>query len=147
MAGIYTTSRGKSIDMNRLKLLNETTIAVGNAGVNARGDLVKGNKIIKSREEIAQEHYNISGNNVVKNNRNREAAATEIVPDVPTMNFQVNKPIKEVAAAPDIDPPDVPTMNFDDHLDSTNDEAPASAPTPRGGLASMVKNQTQGKNT
>ena len=124
MAGIYTTSRGKSIDMNRLKLLNETTIAVGNAGVNARGDLVKGNKIIKSREEIAQEHYNISGNNVVKNNRNREAAAT-----------------------PDIDPLDVPTMNFDDHLDSTNDEAPASAPTPRGGLASMVKNQTQGKNT
>jgi hypothetical protein len=145
MAGIYTTSRGKSIDMNRLKLLNETTIAVGNAGVNARGDLVKGNKIIKSREEIAQEHYNISGNNVIKNNRNREAAATEIVSDVPAMNFQVNKPIKEVAA--DIDPQDVPTMNFDDHLDSNNDVAPASAPVPRGGLASMVKNQTQGKNT
>jgi hypothetical protein len=145
MAGIYTTSRGKSIDMNRLKLLNETTIAVGNAGVNARGDLVKGGKIIKRREDIAQEHYNISGNNVVKNNRNREAAATEIVPDMPIMNVEVNTPIIEAAA--DVDLLDVPTMNFDDHLDSTDDAAPVTAPVPRGGLASMVKNQTQGKNT
>jgi len=125
MASVYTTSRGKQIDMNRLKLLNETTIAVGNAGVNARGDMVKGGKIIKSREEIAQEQYNISGNNVLKKNRTREAAA-EIQAD------------------------DVPTMNFDEPY-HTADEEPvveSSVDAPRGGLASAVsKNQTQRKNT
>jgi len=122
MANVYTTSRGKHIDMNRLKLLNEKTIAVGNAGVNARGDQVKGGKIIKSREEIAQEQYNISGNNVIK--KNRANAAADIQPDVPTLNF--------------------------DEPYHTADEEPvveSAVDAPRGGLASAVsKNQTQRKN-
>lgn len=64
---IYKTSKGASVDMSRLKLLNETVVAVGNAGTNARGDVVKGGKIIKTREEITQENYNLRGNNFKKN--------------------------------------------------------------------------------
>lgn len=79
MANIHRTSRGQRIDMDKLMTIHERTIAVGNAGVNARGDVVKGNKIIKSREEVAKENYNIRGNNVVKDVR-----ANEIIPDVGT---------------------------------------------------------------
>jgi hypothetical protein len=59
MSNIHRTARGINLDLDRLKTINERTVAVGNAGVNARGDLVKGGKIIKSREEITRENYNI----------------------------------------------------------------------------------------
>ena len=82
MSGIYKTSRGQAIDLDRLKLINQTAIAVGNAGTNARGDLVQGGKIVKTREQLAQEHYNISGNNIVKDQKVRRSGA-EIQPDTP----------------------------------------------------------------
>ena len=50
---VYRTSRGKEIDMGRLIQQNELAIAVGNAGVNSRGDkLGPGGQIIKRREEL-----------------------------------------------------------------------------------------------
>jgi hypothetical protein len=58
MGKTYTSMRGKEIDMEKLTLKNETTPAVGNMKVNARGDeLGKGGKIVKTREEILQEYY------------------------------------------------------------------------------------------
>ena len=45
--------QGREIDMNKLINLNETTPAVGNMKVNARGDeLGAGGKIVRKREEI-----------------------------------------------------------------------------------------------
>jgi hypothetical protein len=38
MGRIYTSVRGKEIDMEKLSLRNEKTPAVGNVRVNARGD-------------------------------------------------------------------------------------------------------------
>jgi hypothetical protein len=50
---VYRTARGKEIDMTKLVQQNELTLAVGNAGVNARGDKIgPGGQIIKRREEI-----------------------------------------------------------------------------------------------
>ena len=87
-------TRGITIDIDRLKTINETTVAVGNAGVNARGDLVKGNRIIKTREQIAQENYNISGNNVVRDAKVRDSAH-DIQPDVvPAIDF--NSPYHDI---------------------------------------------------
>lgn len=49
---IYKTMQGKEIDINRIMVQNETTMAVGNARANARGDeLGPGGKIIKRRED------------------------------------------------------------------------------------------------
>ena len=46
------TLQGKPIDFDALRTKNEKTIAVGNAGVNARGDKIgAGGKIVKKREE------------------------------------------------------------------------------------------------
>jgi hypothetical protein len=59
MGKIYTSVRGKEIDMEKLSLRNETEIAVGNAKLNARGDEIgAGGKIIRTREQILQDYYN-----------------------------------------------------------------------------------------
>jgi hypothetical protein len=58
MGRIYTSVRGKEIDMEKLSLRHEKTPAVGNAKVNARGDqLGPGGQIVKTREEIMADYY------------------------------------------------------------------------------------------
>ena len=56
----HRTANGNEIDMGSLVLKNEETIAVGNMGVNARGDkLGPGGKIVKSKDELMKEHYTV----------------------------------------------------------------------------------------
>lgn len=112
MPNIYNTARGSKIDIDRLKLMNETTIAVGNANMNARGDIVERGKIVKTREQVAQENYNLSGNNIVKEVKRKQ---NEIEADIP-----------------------VATADLENDL---NDAAPSPMPldsSPRGGLANAV---------
>lgn len=62
MASNHKTARGLPIDMDRLRLANETTIAVGNMKVNARGDqLGQGGKVIKTRAQIMNEKNKLHG--------------------------------------------------------------------------------------
>jgi hypothetical protein len=58
MGKLYTTMRGKQVDMEQLNLKHETIPAVGNMKVNARGDqLGQGGKIVKTREQILADYY------------------------------------------------------------------------------------------
>lgn len=58
MGKVYTSIRGKEIDMEKLSLRNETVPAVGNLKVNARGDeLGPGGKIVRTREQVLQDYY------------------------------------------------------------------------------------------
>jgi hypothetical protein len=58
MGRIYTSVRGKEIDMEKLSLRNEKTPAVGNVRVNARGDeLGPGGKIVRTREQVLADYY------------------------------------------------------------------------------------------
>jgi hypothetical protein len=62
---VYRSMQGKEIDLDKLRMRNEMTLAVGNARVNARGDeLGPGGKIIKKREEIMHEYYSTNPNAV-----------------------------------------------------------------------------------
>lgn len=50
--------RGVEINMAEFMAKNEGAVAVGNANMNARGDVIgKGGQVIKSRDEIAQEYH------------------------------------------------------------------------------------------
>jgi hypothetical protein len=51
------TMRGKPLDMARLMAQNQYKIALGNASMNARGDIVEGGKVVKPREEIARDYH------------------------------------------------------------------------------------------
>jgi hypothetical protein len=62
MATNHRTARGIPVDMDRLRLANEQTIAVGNMKVNARGDqLGTGGKIIKTRQQVMAEKNKLKG--------------------------------------------------------------------------------------
>lgn len=55
---VYSSMRGKEIDLEKLAMKHEHTPAVGNAKVNARGDqLGPGGQIVKTREEILADYY------------------------------------------------------------------------------------------
>lgn len=58
MNKVYRTAAGKQLNMDKLRLIHEKEIAVGNMKINARGDQIDSSgKIIKSRNEIIKERY------------------------------------------------------------------------------------------
>ncbi len=61
MSRVYKTARGKTIDMDKVKLANETVTAVGNMKVNARGDkLGVGGQIVAGRNQVMDRVYAVS---------------------------------------------------------------------------------------
>jgi hypothetical protein len=55
---VHRTMQGKEIDLDKLRIRNETTLAVGNAKMNARGDELGPNgQIIRKREEASTEYH------------------------------------------------------------------------------------------
>ena len=63
---IITTQKGRQVDIGAIRDRNATTMAVGNAGKNARGDIVgRGGVIVKSAEQITTE-YNQSNPRAVQ---------------------------------------------------------------------------------
>jgi hypothetical protein len=58
MARVYKTARGQSVDMDKVRLGQETTNAVGNMRVNARGDIIgAGGKVATGRNQIMDQVY------------------------------------------------------------------------------------------
>lgn len=54
----YRSAQGREIDLDKLRIRHENTLAVGNARMNARGDqLGAGGKIIKKREDTTVEYH------------------------------------------------------------------------------------------
>lgn len=130
---VYKTARGSNIDLDKLKLYNETVIAVGNTQTNVRGDIVKGGKIIKTREQVMQEHYNLSGNNIPRNPK--PETNHRIEEDDIAMGFE---PPTDNEVIVNIDP--IPAVDFT--AETVPEELAIEETTPedrpRGGLADAV---------
>ena len=61
MSRVYKSAKGKMVDMDKIKLANETTVAIGNMKVNARGDLLgAGGKITAGRNNIMDQAYAVA---------------------------------------------------------------------------------------
>jgi len=61
MTKVYKSARGKMIDIDRIKLSNENTNAVGNMRVNARGDLIGANgQVAMGRNQIMDQAYAVA---------------------------------------------------------------------------------------
>lgn len=57
MAKTYRTARGQLVNMEELAMKNEKTIAAGNLGTNAKGDKVRGGRVVQSAaERVAPYH-------------------------------------------------------------------------------------------
>lgn len=58
MSRIYKSAKGKMIDIDKVKLANENTIAVGNMKINARGDkLGAGGQVVAGRNQVMDQIY------------------------------------------------------------------------------------------
>lgn len=58
MGRIYTSMRGKEVDMEKMSMRFEKTPAVGNMKVNARGDEIgEGGRIMRTREQVLADYY------------------------------------------------------------------------------------------
>ena len=56
---VYRTAQGKTVDMGKLMLQNEKVRAVGNMGVNARGDIIDDkNNVVSKKPKQVQRQYN-----------------------------------------------------------------------------------------
>lgn len=52
------TMRGQTVDMARMAAENSHQIALGNASMNARGDVIGSNgMVVKSREQISRDYH------------------------------------------------------------------------------------------
>lgn len=88
---LYTTANGRVLNIDHMRLLNEKTIAVGNMGVNARGDQVMPDgSIIKTRNEIMKERRNL--NPVVRYNGHKSTAAVAEVQPTPSAPVESSAP-------------------------------------------------------
>lgn len=118
MSKIYKTSRGKGIDMDKLRLANEDTIAVGNMKINARGDeLGPGGKVVAGKNAVADSSY--------------------VVPPYTAAPF--------VAGAPSDTEPQNNAQKLNNIIENLTNpgQAPApSAPPSRGSLADSVAKTT-----
>ena len=129
MANIRKTAMGNSIDIDRLRLANETTIAVGNTKTNARGDqLGAGGKVIKTRSQIMQEYHKVDSALVDH--------GSELVEDNTPAAAPVQQP-QIISAKPAVDTAVVPTDT------ATAEVTPATPSKPRGSFADAIAQTTE----
>jgi hypothetical protein len=102
---VYRTAQGKTVDLGSLILQNETVRAVGNMGVNARGDRVDSqNRAIDSRNQRVGRQYarqttNVSDQRKVKTRRD-EMVEDETVAEAPEQTTVAAEPQVQEQAAP-----------------------------------------------
>jgi hypothetical protein len=89
----YRSAMGKTVDMGSLLLQNEGVRAVGNMGVNARGDVINSNnRVIEKKSRQVQRHNrrstNVSSTPVATSTTSlRKAQAQELSPVVSEDTF------------------------------------------------------------
>jgi hypothetical protein len=132
MGKIYRTAQGRQLDIEKLRLQNESVPAIGNMRVNARGDqLGPGGKVVKSREQMLDDHY--------KTNVSKRANNT-VTDEIPTKGGKAQK--VETFAPGKIEPDTVmatPAVMEDDFEDPP---VPADQKALKGGLArAMAKSR------
>ena len=136
---VYRTAQGKMVDLGALQLRNENVRAVGNMGVNARGDLLDSlNRPINSRTQQVAKSYNRQTN---VTNQPVYADAK----DADSQNKKTSRKAKEVKPkAPVVDIPP-PPEDFDDDFVKPAEEVKSGTETnpPATGLAAAIARARQ----
>lgn len=113
----YRTAMGKTVDMGALTLQNEQTRAVGNMGVNARGDRIDAtNRVIDQKTRQVSRQY-------------KKQATSQNIP-VATSNAA----LKRVQEEMQVDPSDT----FTDLPEETLEETVDTGMELQGGLAAAI---------
>ena len=165
---IYKSAMGHVVDLGALMLQNENVRAVGNMGVNARGDIVdNANRVVESRNKQVQKHYRrqvtntntadtvpTSGTVAAKKQKPTRAKATKETAAPVVKEKIVDAPVIEVPAADpitdeNINIPEVavtdelPEIESLEELAALEEAVPELTQSsiksvPRGGLAAAI---------
>ena len=126
MANVYKTARGKAIDLDKVKLTNETVVAVGNMKTNARGDLIGvGNQITAGRNQLMDQVYAVADDTTVY-------SPTDPANFQPMMEASNAEKLSNLANSLTVSIDQTPVAK--DAADDITDGAPAA----RGSLASSI---------
>lgn len=88
----YVSMRGKVIDLELLKKMNELVPAVGNAKLNARGDEIgPGGKIVRKREDIIKDYYKNNPNRVMQETTTKPEKKQQAETAVPTASVPIEE--------------------------------------------------------
>ena len=124
---IYKSAMGKTVDLGALILENENVRAVGNMGVNARGDVLDGgNRVIDSKNKQVTRQYKRQTN----------------TSDIPLTSSKLAAKKAEQELSVSIDETDTFEL-LDDTIDSdpiisSPEPVEESVAIPRGGLAAAI---------
>lgn len=134
MGKIYRTAQGRELDIEKIRLQHEQVPALGNMRVNARGDqLGPGGKILRTREQIMDEHYRTTNKTDPNPNVAKEGPVPTRSPrpkDQPIPTSSKNVAQKEFQPG---------NVLADSQSTSENPNEP------RGGLARAIKAAQEGK--
>lgn len=137
MAKTYRTAKGQTLDIGSLLLQQENTRAVGNMGVNARGDKINSeNKIIKGRNEQMTQHYkktyskHVKDQPVYKNAKEAEKA-------------MIDQPVEDTVPVKTVEPAPIASAVDDAaevmaKAEPIVNEQPAPQKVPTSGLAGAI---------
>lgn len=121
---IYRTALGKSVDMGALLLKNEDVRAVGNMGVNAKGDVInKKNDTVSSKAQQVNQVY-------------RKQVRNQIV-DVPPQTNTANESTDDGEIEGFDKPLEVQTTKKEIVEEPVNEESKTTT-SKKGGLASAI---------
>ena len=121
---IYSSARGKVVDMGALRLRNEQVRAVGNMGVNARGDRIdsKGNVIDPKNQQLERRIQRQTNAMDIPTHTSTKAA------------IKAGKAVPDLTAFPDLPVEDEEIVGLDpvpaQQQVLTPDIIPVSAPAP-----------------
>jgi hypothetical protein len=92
---LYRTMQGRMVDIEKLRSSNEGVRAVGNMGVNSRGDVVgAGGQIVKTKEQLMKEYYDAPKGKVSDTRVKRvNEVASQPQPQPQAQNTQNDKPV------------------------------------------------------
>jgi len=148
----YRTSQGKTVDLGALLLQNENVRAVGNMGVNARGDRIdnKG-KSIDSKVQQTKRQYNkqigpVDEIPATSRRAVEDAMPTPVAEDPYVASVKQTEKKTKAPKAPKVKKPKTPKatpvvdINNLDNIESNLEKAeePTPAPLPASGLADAI---------
>jgi len=98
------TMKGKTLDLTPILAKNQNTVAIGNANMNARGDILgTGGVIVKRREEVAQGYHNANPKAV------RRVSLKDVQPDTFPSPAEALAQLKQNAQQSTVSTPARPT--------------------------------------
>lgn len=107
----HVSYRGITIDMDSMRRENEKSVAVGNMGVNAKGDQIKGGQVTKTADQIARENHRVQST-IVKTGLKGPIPAAPAIPEA--LKKVTAKPVKPTVKTKEIEMPNGDIIVGDD---------------------------------